>query len=78
MTKIKVTGVNRFDVLQALGGLKNRPDISLNFRSEDFGAKKLRGLLIEFPKNRYKNREFAKLDDAISYIRKLYREHHGR
>jgi len=77
MAEIKVTGSSKADVAHALGLTPYILDIQLGFRSTDFGKTKLPGLQIKVRKDEFQSREFTNLTDAIAYIRKLYRDHHG-
>ena len=77
MSEIKVKGSSVTDIRIALGLMRSKADIELSFRQNDYKHIKLPGLEIRVNYGTHLSRDISTLEEAISYIRKLYREHHN-
>lgn len=72
---IHAEGSDIRDIANKLGLASRRGDVTINFRSADFGRRPLPGMRIYVSADSCRNREFTTIEAAISYLRKLHRAH---
>ena len=83
MAKVTVEGINKTDIANALGIHTPKADFTVAFRvrpEAQFYTQRLPllpGLVVKMPWKECADREFTTLEEAIQYIRKIYKEAHN-